>query len=352
MSEQCYPRPVLRSDFAFDLPEELIAQEPSAERTGSRLLHLDGTTVADFWFRDLPDLLHSSDLLVFNDTRVLRARLYGRKETGGQVEILIERILDEHRALAQARASKSPRAGARIDLDGGYSATVLQRREDLFELEFSGGTGVRELMEQIGHIPLPPYIRRDDKPLDAERYQTVYAKHPGAVAAPTAGLHFDRTLLDRLQGQGVGTAYVTLHVGSGTFQPVRAERIEDHRMHSEYMLIDSDTCERVRAARETGGRVVAVGTTAARVLESAALSGELQPCEQETDIFIYPGFGFRVVDVLITNFHLPGSTLLMLVCAFAGREKVLRAYRHAVAQRYRFFSYGDAMLISRATDPE
>jgi len=335
------------SDFHYQLPPELIAQQPLPLRSASRLLHLDGASGAlhDSQIAALPDLLNAGDLLVFNDTRVIPARLYGVKDSGGKVEVLVERVLDAQRVLAQLRASKPPRAGSGLLLEGDVPVTVLGRHDDLYELRFETGEEVRAVLERKGHMPLPPYIERADAEADRERYQTVYARNPGAVAAPTAGLHFDAALLERLRAKGVHSAYVTLHVGAGTFQPVRVARIEEHRMHSEYVEVDAAVCEQVRDARARGSRVVAVGTTAVRSLESAARGGELAPYSGETDIFIYPGYQFRVVDVLLTNFHLPDSTLLMLVCAFGGYDNVMRAYRHAVEQRYRFFSYGDAMFI-------
>ncbi len=335
------------SDFHYHLPPELIAQQPLPQRSASRLLHLDGA-MHDSRIDALPDILKAGDLLVFNDTRVIPARLHGVKDSGGKVEVLVERVLDTRRVLAQLRASKPPRAGSGLMLEGDVPVTVLGRRDDLYELRFETGDDVRAVLERTGHMPLPPYIARADDTADRERYQTVYARNPGAVAAPTAGLHFDMALLERLHAKGVHSAYVTLHVGAGTFQPVRVARIEEHRMHSEYIEVDAGVCEQVRAARARGSRVVAVGTTAVRSLESAARGGELMPYRGETDIFIYPGYQFRVVDALLTNFHLPGSTLLMLVCAFGGYDNVLRAYRHAVEQHYRFFSYGDAMLLTRS----
>jgi len=342
-----------RSDFHYELPPELIADRPPPERGDSRLLCLDGPTaeLRHGHFRDLPDMLQAGDLLVFNDTRVIPARLYGRKTTGGQVEILVERILGPGRVLAHLRAGKSPRAGTAIRLllrDGGFSgrqATVLGRQEDLFELGFDC-EDVLGLLDQLGHVPLPPYIERPDEELDVARYQTVYAKEPGAVAAPTAGLHFDEAMLSRLRGMGVLFAYVTLHVGAGTFQPVRAEQVEEHVMHREYARVDARTCRLVKAAMAGGKRVIAVGTTSVRCLESACDGQQLRPFAGDTDIFIYPGYRFRCVDALLTNFHLPESTLIMLVSALAGREAVLAAYHEAVAQRYRFFSYGDAMWVT------
>lgn len=342
-----------RQDFYYDLPLELIAQQPPARRGDSRLLTLDGVSgdLGDRWFRNLPELLRSGDLLVFNDTRVIPARLFGRKASGGRIEILIERLLDERRALVQLQASKSPKPGGLLQFDAGFIATVLGRHGDLYEIGLDGDEPWLALLERHGQTPLPPYIRRAPTLEDRERYQTVYARQPGAVAAPTAGLHFDQELLDRLASMGVAQAFVTLHVGAGTFQPVRVERIADHVMHGEWIEVDVEVCAQIAAARARGGRVIAVGTTAVRALETAAQNGEIQPWRGETHIFIHPGYRFRCVDVLITNFHLPESTLLMLVAAFAGHAATLNAYCHAVEQCYRFFSYGDAMFITRRTEP-
>ena len=336
------------SDFDFDLPPDLIAQYPLPVRSDSRLLYLDGAggAMQDRSFRELCRFLRRGDLLVFNDTRVVPARLYGHKESGGRVEVLIERLEGVHTALAHVRASKAPRVGIRMTLGEGGEVRVLGRHGDLFRLE-AAGAGFADLMRRYGHMPLPPYIERGDEELDQERYQTVFARRDGAVAAPTAGLHFDRPLLERLEELGVDQAQVTLHVGAGTFQPVRTERLEDHVMHREYLEVSPEVCEQVQATRERGGRVVAVGTTIVRSLESAAAGGELRPFNGDTRLFIRPGYRFRVVDLLITNFHLPQSTLLMLVSAFAGCQRIQEAYRHGVAQRYRFFSYGDAMLLTR-----
>ena len=340
---------MLRQDFDFDLPEELIAQYPAAQRDGARLLLLDGATgsYGDKQFSDLVSLVNPGDLLVFNDTRVIPARLFGRKATGGRVEILVERLLDRRKCLAHVQASKTPAAGSRIILEGGVELQVGGRRDNLFELSLADGPALSDVLERHGHTPLPPYIRRTGDALDAERYQTVYASKPGAVAAPTAGLHFTRAMIGELESLGVQCAYVTLHVGAGTFQPIREDIIERHRMHSEWFEVSAAVCEQVGAARRAGRRVIAVGTTSVRCLEAATVDGALRPFAGETDIFIYPGFEFRTVDAMITNFHLPGSTLLLLVCAFAGRDNILSAYRHAVAAGYRFFSYGDAMFISR-----
>ncbi|HET8898671.1 MAG TPA: tRNA preQ1(34) S-adenosylmethionine ribosyltransferase-isomerase QueA [Rhodanobacteraceae bacterium] len=336
-----------KSDFDFDLPHELIAQAPLAERSASRLLVLDAPqrTWQDRQFVDLPGLLNPGDLLVFNDTRVIPARLHGHKESGGAVEILIERLTGTHTALAQLGVSKKPKPGGRIVLDDGSVLTVSGREGEFFQLQQQGEESLQALLQRVGHMPLPPYIERDDSADDQARYQTVYARVSGAVAAPTAGLHFDQTLLARLRERGVESGYVTLHVGAGTFQPMRAERVEDHVMHQEWIDVGADLVEQVRRTRAAGGRVVAVGTTVVRALESASVDGELAPFRGETRIFITPGYRFRSIDALVTNFHLPQSTLLMLVSALAGREFILDAYRHAVAERYRFFSYGDAMLI-------
>ena len=337
-----------KSDFSFDLPPDLIAQYPTAQRSASRLLVLNERgAVFDRCFSDLSTLLSPDDLLVFNDTRVMKARLFGHKETGGRVEIFLERLLAGNRALAQVRASKSPRRGVRIFI-GDFEIEVVGRQEEMFLLSLPEGN-FSELMDAHGHMPLTPYIRREDEGFDESRYQTVYAEKTGSVAAPTAGLHFDEMLLRQLEVLGVRQARVTLHVGAGTFQPVRAENLSEHRMHAEWLSVDETVCEAVAETRRRGGRVVAVGTTSVRSLETAAGEGELGPYEGETRLFITPGYRFRVVDALVTNFHLPESTLLMLVCAFAGYEEVMEAYRHAVQQRYRFFSYGDAMFLQRRT---
>ncbi|MDN5871628.1 MAG: tRNA preQ1(34) S-adenosylmethionine ribosyltransferase-isomerase QueA [Nitrococcus sp.] len=335
------------SDFHFELPDALIASDPLPERTASRLLVLDGATgaVQDRRFDALSELLRPGDLLVVNDTRVIRARLYGAKESGGRVEVLLERLLDEHSALAHVRASKAPRPGARLWLEDAIPALVLACQGELYRLRFETAEPLLDLLDRYGHVPLPPYLRRADTLADRERYQTVFAARPGAVAAPTAGLHFDQALLQRLAQMGVAQARVTLHVGAGTFQPVRAHWVQQHRMHAEYLEVDAAVCTEVAEARARGGRVVAVGTTVVRALETAARTGLLCPYRGDTELFIYPGYRFWMVDALITNFHLPGSSLLMLVCAFAGREQVLSAYRHAVAAGYRFYSYGDAMFV-------
>jgi len=339
------------SDFDFALPPELIAQHPAAERSASRLLDGQGSAPVDRGFRDLPSLLQSDDLLVFNDTRVIKARLLGEKPTGGAVEALVERVLDGHEVLAHLRASKSPRAGSTIRFAAAFDAEVLGRGGpdgSLFHLRFPGPP--LELLQAHGHVPLPPYITHDDSAEDAERYQTVFAARPGAVAAPTAALHFDEPVLAALQARGVQRARITLHVGAGTFQPVRSENLAEHQMHSEWFEVPPDTVAAIEATRARGGRVVAVGTTTLRALESAARGGSLQPYVGETDIFITPGFLFQVADRLLTNFHLPRSTLMMLVSAFAGHQHIMALYRHAVESRYRFFSYGDAMLLQRQGD--
>lgn len=336
----------MRTDeFDFTLPGCLIAQHPPARRGASRLLRVCGSAREDRMFADLPNLVREYDVLVFNDTRVLKARLFGKKESGGQVEVLIERLLGEHEVLAQVRASKSPRRDSRLLLAGQLPVTVLGREGEFFRLRFDSAESVAVLLEQYGQLPLPPYITHVAGADDDERYQTVYARQPGAVAAPTAGLHFDDAMLAALRAKGAQLAYVTLHVGAGTFQPVRAEHVREHVMHSERYTIPQATVDAIQQATARGGRVIAVGTTSLRALESAALSGELVAGQRETDIFITPGDRFRVVDVLLTNFHLPRSTLLMLVCAFGGMNEMLAAYRHAVEKEYRFFSYGDAMLI-------
>lgn len=335
------------SDFDYELPDELIAQRPSERRSGSRLLHLPATGGAtDRRFDEFVDLLNADDLLVFNDTRVVPARLYGSKESGGRVEVLIERLMSDTAATAHVRASKSPKPGGRL-LVGGHELRVVGRDDDLFHLECDE-PGFAALMQSHGHMPLPPYITRSDEAVDAERYQTIYADRPGAVAAPTAGLHFDREMLTRIADKGVATARVTLHVGAGTFQPVRVDDLDAHRMHAEWLQVGDDVVAAVDATRQRGGRVVAVGTTSVRSLETAAAGGKLAAYSGDTRLFIRPGYQFRVVDALLTNFHLPQSTLLMLVCAFAGYDRMMAAYRHAVAQKYRFFSYGDATFLERA----
>jgi len=338
-----------KSDFNYELPEALIAQYPLTERTASRMLCLNKETgaIVDRQFTDLFDLLDAKDLLVFNDTKVIPARLFGQKQTGGKVEILIERILNDHQAVAHVRASKAPKPGNIIELDHGFSCEMQARVDDLFQLSFKGAANVLAILEKIGHIPLPPYITRADDESDLSRYQTVFAKQAGAVAAPTASLHFDQPSLDRLKAKGIASAFVTLHVGSGTFQPVRVEDLSQHLMHKEYFQVPQITVDAVQQARARGGRVVAIGTTAVRALESAAQSGQLQAGLGDTDLFITPGYQFKAVDALLTNFHLPESTLLMLVSAFAGYSAAMNAYQHAIKREYRFFSYGDAMFLSR-----
>lgn len=337
-----------KSDFNYLLPDALIAQKPLPERAASRLLCMNRDTgrIADRQFTDFIDLINKRDLLVFNDTKVIPARLYGKKQSGGKVEILIERILDDHHAIAHVRASKSPKAGTLIELDEGFHCEVQGRADDLFQLEFTGAK-LFPLLEQIGHIPLPPYITRADDESDLTRYQTVFAREAGAVAAPTAGLHFDEAMMARIQAKGVQTAFVTLHVGSGTFQPVRVENLSEHLMHKEYFAVSQASVDAVKLARDNGGRVIAIGTTAVRALESASKSGRLAPGFGDTDLFITPGYPFKSVDAMLTNFHLPESTLLMLVSAFAGYAAVMSAYQHAIDRSYRFFSYGDAMFLSR-----
>jgi len=332
------------SDFDFDLPPELIAQTPLPERSASRLLQVRPDGLVDRAFADVVDLLVPGDLLVFNDTRVLKARFFGVKETGGKVEVMVERVLDARRVHAQIRASKSPVPGMTIRLADAFDATVGQRAGDFYELAFPGD--VFELIEAHGRLPLPPYIEHDADAYDETRYQTVYAKTPGAVAAPTAGLHFDEALLAKLKEKGVNFAYVTLHVGAGTFQPVRNENLSEHKMHSEWYTIPQETVDAVQAAQAAGRDVIAVGTTSLRALESASQSGALQAGSADTQLFITPGYAFKTVTRLITNFHLPKSTLLMLVSALAGYDTIRAAYRHAIAQRYRFFSYGDAMYLT------
>ena len=344
-----------RTDFTFDLPEELIAQQPVAERTASRLLVLDGNTgkTEDKIFTDLSEFLQTGDVLVFNNTQVIPARLHGKKATGGKVEVLVERIVEDNVALAHVRASKSPKAGTELLFEQNIRAEVTGRDGDLFIIKFNTENTVLELLNKIGHMPLPPYIQRDDESFDQERYQTVYAEKPGAVAAPTAGLHFDDKMLQQLSDKGIEQIHVTLHVGAGTFQPVRADDLKDHHMHKEWIELTNENCERLNKAKKEGRRIIAIGTTSVRCLESAALfsgmfedkKAELKPYTGETDIFITPGYEFKVIDALVTNFHLSESTLLMLVSAFAGYENIKNAYQHAIKEKYRFFSYGDAMFL-------
>ena len=333
------------SDFNFELPPALIAQVPLASRSASRLLQVNQDDCTDRSFTDLPNLLQAGDLLVLNNTRVLKARFFGVKETGGKVEILVERLIDTHTVLAQCRASKSPPAGTRINLAEAFDVIVGERVGEFYTLIFPDNA--IDLIEAHGALPLPPYIEHAADEVDAERYQTVFAQEPGAVAAPTAGLHFDQAMIDILRTHGVQFATVTLHVGAGTFQPVRTENLAEHNMHSEWYSISEETVQTVRATQAAGGRVIAVGTTSLRALEAASQSGTLQAGSAETNLFITPGYTFKTVDRLITNFHLPKSTLLMLVSAFAGYERIRHAYAHAIAAKYRFFSYGDAMLLDR-----
>lgn len=336
-------------DFDYELPRELIAQFPAAERAASRLLHLDGAAGAlhDREFREIAELIAPGDVMVFNNTRVIKARLFGRKRTGGQVEVLVERVLSADQVLAQVRASHPPREGHTLVLADAFEATVIARRGEFFQLRFEQCSDVFSVLERHGAVPLPPYIEHTPAAEDESRYQTVYARAPGAVAAPTAGLHFDVALLEKLRSRGVATTYLTLHVGAGTFQPVRVRDIAAHEMHAEWYHVPQETVEAVQRARADGKRVLAVGTTSLRALETAAAGGELAAGYGETRLFIFPGYRFRVVERLLTNFHLPRSTLLMLVSAFGGMENIRQAYRHAIARRYRFFSYGDAMLIER-----
>ncbi len=334
-------------DFDFDLPECLIAQHPASQRGASRLLRVAGAGLQDSRFADLQVIVGVNDVLILNDTRVLKARLFGEKESGGKVEVLVERILCEHEVLAQVRSSKTPKVGGRFQLAGAVHVSVLGREGEFFHLRFEGDEAVDALLERYGNLPLPPYITHAADAEDETRYQTVFARELGAVAAPTAGLHFDTAMLQALRDKGTNIAYVTLHVGAGTFKPVRTEHIAEHVMHSERYTVPQATVDAIAQAKAKGGRVIAVGTTSLRALESAAASGQLLAGSGETRIFITPGYRFKVVEILLTNFHLPRSTLLMLVCAFGGMDKMLAAYRHAVAQKYRFFSYGDAMLIER-----
>ncbi|QYK10501.1 tRNA preQ1(34) S-adenosylmethionine ribosyltransferase-isomerase QueA [Shewanella mangrovisoli] len=339
------------TDFSFDLPDELIARYPMAQRNASRLLTLDGNTgtLADKQFTDLLGMINPGDLMVFNNTRVIPARLFGQKASGGKLEILVERMLDDKRILAHVRSSKSPKVDSIIHLDGGYEMKMAARHDALFELELLSDLTILEVLEAVGHMPLPPYIDRPDEDADKERYQTVYNQNPGAVAAPTAGLHFDDAMLDALKAKGVNIAFVTLHVGAGTFQPVRVDNVLEHKMHSEWASVPQDVVDLIAQTKAAGKRVVAVGTTSVRSLESAARAseGELKAFSGDTDIFIYPGYQFQIVDAMITNFHLPESTLIMLVSAFAGFDHVMAAYQHAITQKYRFFSYGDAMFVTK-----
>lgn len=344
------------SDFHFELPDELIARYPQPERTASRLLQLEGDSGAliDGTFKDVLEQVQPGDLLVFNNTRVIPARMFGRKASGGKLEALVERVLDEHTILAHVRCSKPPKPGTELFLgeNDEYLAEMVARHDALFEIKFKSDKNVLDILNDIGHMPLPPYIDRPDEDTDKERYQTVYNEKPGAVAAPTAGLHFDEALLEQIKAKGVEFAYVTLHVGAGTFQPVRVDNINDHHMHAEYVEVPQDVVDAIAATKKRGGRVIAVGTTSVRSLESAAQEAkkkgvEFEPFFGDTEIFIYPGYEYQLVDCLITNFHLPESTLIMLVSAFAGYDNVMRAYEHAVQEQYRFFSYGDAMFITK-----
>lgn len=336
-----------KKDFYFDLPEELIAQFPSKHRSESRLLCMDKHSGAlqDKCFKDILDLINPGDLLVLNNTRVIPARLFGSKPSGGKLEVMVERVLDKNRVLAFIKSSRSPKPGATITIADKFNANVLARHDNLFELELLIERSIFDVLEAHGEIPLPHYMQRKADEIDLSRYQTVFAREPGAVAAPTAGLHFDEILLQQLQDKGVKLSYVTLHVGAGTFQPVRVDDIKQHTMHYERVEVGEETCELIKQTRLNGGRIIAVGTTVVRSLESAVNNGELKPFNAETNIFIYPGYQFKTVDALVTNFHLPESTLIMLVSAFAGRENVMQAYLHAIRNRYRFFSYGDAMFI-------
>lgn len=336
-----------KSDFYYELPNELVAQQPLPERSASRLLCLDNNSnmMADKRFIDLPALLHKDDLLVLNNTKVIPARLFGRKQTGGKLEILIERVLNDREALAHISASKPPKVGTLIELEAGFQNQVLARVDDLFHLRFQGEQALEDILERIGHIPLPPYIKRVEHINDQTRYQTIFAEQSGAVAAPTAGLHFDKAMMTKIQAQGIAIAFITLHVASGTFQPVRAENLKEHIMHKEYFDVPKATVDAVEQAKSRGGRIIAIGTTAMRSLESASRNGYLEVSRGDTDLFITPGYAFKTVDALLTNFHLPESTLLMLVSAFAGYERIKQAYQHAIAEKYRFFSYGDAMFI-------
>ncbi len=342
------------ADFSFELPDELIARFPKQERSSSRLLTLNGNSgeIAHKVFTDILDYIEPNDLIIFNNTKVIPARMFGQKASGGKIEVLVERVLDEHRVLAHVRASKAPKAGAKLLLEGKVDATMVGRHGELFELHFDCEQTVFDVLEDIGHMPLPPYIDRPDNDSDKERYQTVYGEKPGAVAAPTAGLHFDEPLLEKLKAKGAEMAYVTLHVGAGTFQPVRVDSVEEHVMHSEYIEVPQDVVDAVNAAKAKGGRVIAVGTTSVRSLESAAKAhgGELAPFYGDTDIFIFPGYQFNVVDAMVTNFHLPESTLIMLVSAFAGQDHIMNAYDVAIKEQYRFFSYGDAMFLTRQNE--
>ncbi|MEM7026916.1 MAG: tRNA preQ1(34) S-adenosylmethionine ribosyltransferase-isomerase QueA [Pseudomonadota bacterium] len=337
-------------DFYYTLPEELIAQHPTKDRDGSRLLYLAANgQISDKAFIDLTEYFKPNDLLVFNNTRVIPARIYGTKTTGGKVEIMLERILPDDTVIAQLKVSKTPKPGTFINIEDNPEFKVLEKQDDMFLLKYIGNCAFTDFIEKHGHIPLPPYITRGDEKHDVERYQTVYSKVPGAVAAPTAGLHFTNSIIKELEAKNVKKTFLTLHVGAGTFQPVRTTDLTQHKMHNEFMVLDQASVDLINQTKAKGGRIIAVGTTVVRSLETAAKSGDLIPYTGDTDIFIYPGFNFNVVDMLLTNFHLPESTLLMLVSAFAGKENIMHAYQHAVKQRYRFFSYGDAMLLEKNT---
>jgi S-adenosylmethionine:tRNA ribosyltransferase-isomerase len=341
-------------DFDFQLPDDLIARHPTQERTGSRLLQLTGATgkVSHLQFPDIEALIDPGDLLVFNNTRVIPARIFGQKTSGGKVEVLIERMTADHTALAHIRANKSPKEGTILEMEGGIKLTVTGRQDNLFQIVCNNDEPLVDLLEEHGHMPLPPYLEREDDQDDRERYQTVYAQKKGAVAAPTAGLHFDDAILGRLKEKGVNTAFVTLHVGAGTFQPVKADKLEDHVMHAEWIDVPADVVEQIKATKAAGKRVIAVGTTSVRSLESASHSGVIEPFTGDTSIFIYPGYKFKTVDAMLTNFHLPKSTLIMLVSAFAGQNHVMNAYQAAVNEQYRFFSYGDAMFVTNANSTQ
>lgn len=338
------------SVFEYPLPESLVAQYPAKKRRDSRLLYLRGVdgAVQDHRFQNLPDLFKEGDLLILNNTKVIPARLFGKKETGGKVEVMVEQVLDGQHVLALLGTSRSVKLGSRIKIDGGPWVEVEAHPNHLFQLRFETDESVYELLQRIGHIPLPPYIHRDDEEADQLRYQTVYARIPGAVAAPTAGLHFDQEMLSQLAAHGVDCGFITLHVGSGTFKPLRVKDLRDHAIHPERIEVSTEVCTQINKTKSDGRRVIAVGTTTVRALETAALGGALKPCIGDSELFIYPGFKFKVVDGLITNFHLPGSTLLMLVCAFAGIENTMGAYQHAIKEKYRFYSYGDAMFLTRS----
>ena len=336
------------SDFDFDLPKSLIAQYPSSNRTDSKLLVLKDIFI-DSTFSQLGDFLRPHDLLVLNDTKVIPARLFGHKDSGGKVEVLVERLINDHEALVMIKSSRSPKIGSYVVLENKSRFKICNKKDGIYKVDFESDS-ILNVLNKIGHIPLPPYINRDDSKEDQSRYQTVYAKNDGAVAAPTAGLHFDEMLLSNLENQGISHTFVTLHVGAGTFQPVKVEDIESHKMHSEYYEISSETIDKIEQAKALGGRIIAVGTTAVRALESATVNGKLKNQKEDTDIFIYPGFKFQIVDAMITNFHLPKSSLLMLVSAFIGYEEMFETYRHAIKEQYRFFSYGDAMFLEKKSE--